>query len=309
MPLPIQQKQARAQLFAPYDVIGDSPAMHDVFRRAMKASQFQDLPVLIEGARGTPKRRVAFAIFHLDRARVKMPFFALRCADLPRVLATGGRTAADGWRDLLRVARGGTLFLDEVGDLAPEFQRILRAVARPPSANVRVLAAAERPAEELVRAGRLDAELSAWLTLFRIPLPPLRGRPEDVAAQARHVLQTARAGCARAVTDFGPGVLERLQRLPWEENTRQLEALLRRALRAKRDGAILLLEDLPAWLRGVQPDGALPEPVPHPGDCIATEMSDEVNALDLAAEEYERRLLQRLLGSDVDGGLRPDTVV
>src|SRR5207247_2576827 len=69
-----------------HDVVGDSPAMRDVFRRAIKANRFHDLPVLIEGEKGTPKRRLAAAILYLDPQRVRMPFFALGCAGLGRVL-------------------------------------------------------------------------------------------------------------------------------------------------------------------------------------------------------------------------------
>ncbi len=125
--------------------------------------------------------------------------------------------------------------------------------------------------------------------LFRIPLPSLRGRPEDIAAQARHVLHTTEAGQPRHLIDFAPGVLEALQRQPWQGNTRQLETVLRAALGWQKTHNTLLLDDLPAWVRQGDAE-APPEPVPHPGD-----WADVDPFLDLAAEEYERRLLRRVL--------------
>jgi DNA-binding NtrC family response regulator len=194
------------------------------------------------------------------------------------------------WQELLRAARGGTIFLDRLGWLDTELQHGLLEVVRRRPTEVRLIAATERPADELVDAGALDPELWSWLSLFRIPLPPLRGRPEDIAAQALHVLDTQPADGASAVTSFGPGVLERLQRLPWEGNTAQLEVVLRQALAVNHGGPTLDLDDLPPWVREVDPEGPLPEPVPHPGDWV-----DEGHALDLAAEEYERRLLRALM--------------
>jgi len=292
-----REDELRARLFTPHNLVGVSPAMRDVFRRAIKASQFRELPVLIEGAKGTPKRRLAAAVLALDPARVRMPFFALSCGDIHRLLVqrrgpVGGRAGSPAakWRDLLRAARGGAVFLDEVACLDAELQRILLDVGRQPAADVRVIAATTRPAAELVQSGALDAALAAWLGLFRIPLPSLRGRPEDITVQAWHTLDGL-----PAARDLGPGVLEALQRLPWEGNTHQLESLLRRALAMKAGGTTLLLDDLPAEVRAVRPDAPLPEPEPHPGDWVSATTAEGGHPIDAAAEEYERRLLRRVL--------------
>ena len=165
--------------------------MRDVFRRALKANRFQNLPVLIEGEKGTPKHRLAAAILYLDPARIRRPFFALSCEGLGRVLGNlpGQETAsAEQWQQLLRAAHGGTLFLDDIGVLDRELQPILLAAARRP-AELRVITATEQPFDDLVRQGVLAEELAEWLGVFRIPLPSLRGRPEDIAAQARHALR------------------------------------------------------------------------------------------------------------------------
>jgi DNA-binding NtrC family response regulator len=122
----------------------------------------------------------------------------------------------------------------------------------------------------------------------------LRGRPEDVAAQAQHLLDTCVLDDGPPVSTFGPGVLETLQRLPWQGNTLELEAVLRQALADKVSGTRLLLADLPAWVR--EAPAETPEPVPHPGDWVSAATPEGAHPLDAAAEEYERRLLRRLLG-------------
>jgi DNA-binding NtrC family response regulator len=239
-----------------------------------------------------------------------MPFFALSCPDIHRLLIerrgpVGGETGslAAKWRDLLRAARGGAVFLDEVARLDAELQHILLAVGRQRSSDVRVIAATTRPAPELVQSGALDADLCAWLGLFRIPLPSLRGRPEDIAAQAWRTVNSLPPSYPPPVSDFGPGVLEALQRLSWEGNTHQLEALLRRALAAKEGGPALLLDDLPAEVREVRLDGPLPEAAPHPGDWVGAATAEGGHPIDAAAEDYERRLLRRLLSRQQAGAV------
>jgi DNA-binding NtrC family response regulator len=292
-----EEDRTLALLFARFDLAGSSPAMRDVFRRALKASQFNDLPVLIEGERGTPKRRLVSAVLHLDPSRARVPFFALDGRDAERFLCASG---PDPWHSLLRAGRGGTVFLDRVDALDRPWQLALaEAVCRQP-AGVRLIAATERPAEELVRQGVLEPELSLCLSLFRIPLPPLRGRPDDVAAQARHVLRGAAEGSS-PVMGFEPGLLDRLTRLPWAGNTAELEGLLRSALPGAR-GRTLRLEDMPGWVREWPADAPSPHAPPHPGDC-----ADDDAATDGAAVEYERRLLQAVLSRQAGGGLvRPD---
>jgi DNA-binding NtrC family response regulator len=294
-----------AMLFARHDLAGSSPAMRDVFRRALKATQFTHLPVLIEGERGTPKRRLVSAILHLDPTRVRTPFFALDGRDIGRILGApgGGKPPAlpEPWQRLLRAGRGGTVFLDNVAALGRDWQRALaEAICLRPS-DLRLIAATERPVEDLIDEGILDEKLASWLTLFRIQLPPLRGRPEDVEAQARHALRAAAADGASAVTHFAPGVLDLLRRLPWEGNTAELEAVLR-AAGANARGPALGLDDLPVWVRQWPADASLPEPLPHTGDFADDDL--EMNA---TAVEFERRVLRALL-SHLAGeeDVRPD---
>jgi two-component system nitrogen regulation response regulator GlnG len=302
---------ALAELFSRFDLAGPSPAMQEVFRRAIIACQFNELSVLIEGENGTPKRRLALAILYLDPSRLRMPLFALSCAELRRLLANlrhGGRSEApsvtEQWQHLMRAAQGGTLFLDDIGALDPRLQQALLTVVRRPPGAVRVIAATELPAAELVKEGLLDEELSGWLGLIRIPLPPLRGRPEDVEAQARHFLNTTRADPGSPVTEFGPGVLEALRQQRWDGNTAQLEATLREALTAALGGTTLRLDHLPAWVRRARPAEPA-EPELHPGDWVADHAEGAEHPGEQAATEYEGRVLRSLLRRQECGRFSP----
>ncbi len=288
----LREDQARAGLFRPYNLVGASAAMHNVFRRAVRANRFHDLPVLIEGEAGTPRRRLASAILYLDPTAIRMPYFALDCRAMKRILSPGPQT--DRWQDLLRAASGGTLFLDHIASLDTPLQAILQRTAQRRPPEVRILAATEGALRQQVLDGVFDPDLAACLGLFRIPLPSLRGRPEDIARQAQHVLDTLQTGRYRPARPFEPGVVEALQRQPWEGNTRQLEAVLRQALGAADAGSTLRLDDLPPWLRQAT-DAISPEPSPHPGDLIETPLGEASHPWDQAIDPCDRRLLATLL--------------
>jgi DNA-binding NtrC family response regulator len=251
------EDRARSRLFARHDIAGASPAMQDVFRRAIRASQLTEVPVLIEGEAGTPKRRLASAI----------------------------------------------LALDDIGSLHPGLQSILCGVLGQQPAEFRVIAASQYPAQQLLADGALHDDLFACLAQFRIPLPPLRGRPEDIEAQTHHVLEATAGRKPSARTHLGAGVMAALRRLPWEGNTAQLEDVLRRSLAARSSAVVLSLDDLPAWVR-VDPAGPLPQPVPHPGDYLGRE-GEAACVTDREADAYERCLL-RTLPSGQDTAVVPD---
>jgi DNA-binding NtrC family response regulator len=305
--LRFEEQRSQVLLFAERGLVGDSPAMHDVFRCALKASRFSNLPVLIAGEPGTPRRLLAAAIHHLDSRRASAPLFALDCETLGPPLCVGPGTnlpaALRHWRALLRAAHGGTLFLDHIDALPPSVQHILVVALR----DHRLPAEGETPASsldvrlmagcdylpEVVPGGYLDPALRAQLELFRVSLPGLRGRPEDIAAQARHILRLSQRGRERAITDIAPDALDALQRLRWEKNTSELERTLRLALATKSRGGILTLEDFPEWVRAAR-TAELPDPVPHPADALGDELFN-TSDLEIDAMEYEARLRAEVL--------------
>jgi transcriptional regulator with GAF, ATPase, and Fis domain len=316
----LQEQEQLGGLFASCGLIAGSAAMREVFRRAVKASHFSDLPVLILGETGTGKQRLAEAIHAIDPRRCQQPFVTINCAALSKTLAEselfghtrGAFSGAGGERKgLFRAANGGTLMLDEVGELDGELQpkllRVLQERRLLPVGedyehpiDVRVIAATNRPLDEMVAQGTFREDLYQRLNVFRIRIPALRERPEDVAVQARHFLARCQADRLEKAVDFGPRVLELLQSLPWEGNTRQLENFIREALAHKEDGGPLLeIGDLPRWVfekvAGAPPAGAAPPAPAAPLERLVDQACDAGLSLSEAVEAYERRLLARVL--------------
>jgi len=209
-----------------------------------------DQPVMILGESGTGKELLAHAI-HDAGPRALRPFVAVNCAAVPRDLLEsvffghekGAFTGATCRRlGYFREAHTGTLFLDEIGDLAPELQvKLLRViedgVVRPlggeeeTRVDVRLIAATSRNLVGAMCDGRFREELYYRLSVFDLPLPPLRERPEDIPVLVEHFLQ--KHGGIRPPEKrirFSPEAIAFLQALPWRGNVRALEILVRRAL-------------------------------------------------------------------------------
>jgi two-component system response regulator AtoC len=171
--------------------------------------------------------------------------------------------------------------------------------------DVRVMAATNRPLAQLVAEGKFREDLYQRLNVFQIRVPPLRERPEDIEAQARHFLSQCQAGRNRGVTDFDPRVLEVLRLLPWEGNSRQLENLVWEVLAHKEIGTAVQMEDLPQWvLQGLM--HMLGQPV-QPG-APAQEGQGTYPAglpLNQAMDEFEKQVLETALKKN--GGNRTRT--
>lgn len=314
----LEEQEQLGEVFKGCGMQARSAAMREVFRRAIKASHFSDLPVLILGETGTGKQRLAEAIHALDPRRREKPFVTINCAALSKNLAEselfghgkGAFSGAQGERKgLFRAANGGTLMLDEIGELDPELQpKLLRVLQEhrllpvgedyETPIDVRVIAATNRPLEAMVAEGRFRDDLYQRLNVFRIDIPALRDRPDDVELQAEYFLARYQEGREARVTGFGPRVMEVLRSLRWEGNTRQLENLVRESL-AHRESAGPLMEitDLPRWVfekvAGAPAADATAPPVTL--DHMVEEAYQAHLPLTRAVEEYERRLLARVL--------------
>jgi two-component system nitrogen regulation response regulator GlnG len=223
------------------DIVGEAPAMQEVFRAIGRLAR-SNITVLINGESGTGKELVARAL-HRHSPRADRTFIALNMAAIPRDLLeselfghergafTGAQTRREG---RFEQADGGTLFLDEIGDMPAELQtRLLRVLAdgefyrvggvAPIKVDVRIIAATHQNLEELVRQGRFREDLFHRLNVIRIHLPALRERREDIPLLMRHFLVQAAAelGCEPKL--LLPSAAERLKRLDWPGNVRQLE--------------------------------------------------------------------------------------
>ena len=189
-------------------LVGEDPA----FLRALEkipSMADSDLPVLITGETGTGKEFSARAIHHLGK-RGNYSFVPVDCGAIPDNVfenemfghARGGYTDAQGdQKGLAEIADHGTLFLDEVDSLSLAVQaKMLRFLQertfKPLGANkfvtvdVHIIAATNQNLEDSVRRGRFRADLYFRLNVLRLWLPPLRERPLDIPALAKHFLQS-----------------------------------------------------------------------------------------------------------------------
>ncbi|RKG58977.1 sigma-54-dependent Fis family transcriptional regulator [Corallococcus sp. AB011P] len=223
----------------------------------------RDVTVLITGESGTGKERVAEALVRAS-PRADKPYVRFNCAALTPELAeaelfghsrgafTGAVRARPG---LFREASGGTLLLDEVGELALPLQaKLLRVLqegeVRPVGedrsfpVDVRVLAATHRDLPQRVAEGRFREDLYYRLKVVTLLVPPLRSRPEDIAALARHFLARHTERFHMPPVSLTPALLERLTAHAWPGNVRELENALESAVVLSADGT-LDLELLP----------------------------------------------------------------
>lgn len=247
------------------DIIGQSPAMQDVFRAIGRLSK-SSITVLITGESGTGKELVAKAL-HTHSPRANKPFIALNTAAIPRELLEselfghekGAFTGAYAQRKgRFEQADEGTLFLDEIGDMPAELQtRLLRVLAEgtfyrvgghtPVQVDVRIIAATHQKLEELVRKGTFREDLFHRLNVIRIHNPPLRERRDDIPLLLINFLHRAAEELQVEAKTLSPAVCEYMQSLPWPGNVRQLENTCR-WLTVMASGQEVVMEDLPAEL-------------------------------------------------------------
>jgi two-component system nitrogen regulation response regulator GlnG len=225
------------------EILGQAPAMHDVFRAIGRLSQ-SHATVLITGESGSGKEVVARAL-HRHSARAGRPFIALNTAAIPRDLLEselfgherGAFTGAQAMRrGRFEQAEGGTLFLDEIGDMPAELQtRLLRVLSdgffyrvgghQPLKADARVIAATHQNLDEQVREGRFREDLFHRLNVIRLRLPPLRERREDIPLLARHFLARSAKELGVESKRFTEEALQFVSQLQFPGNVRQLENL------------------------------------------------------------------------------------
>ncbi len=245
----------------PETLVGRSAAMHDLFKRIALAAP-AEVPVLITGESGTGKELVARAI-HRHGPRRGGPFLPVCLAALSPNLIEGEifghlkgsfTGATQDRKGLLELAGGGTVLLDEVGDIpAPLQVKLLRAIeqrevtpvgdARPRPTDIRVIAATNRPLDDLMATGQFREDLFFRLGVFQIHIPPLRERKEDIAALAEHFLSLARP---RGASNLGlsKDLLKELESRPWRGNARELRNAIEHAAIVSR-GAPIRVEHLP----------------------------------------------------------------
>jgi len=273
-------------------IIGKSPQIHEIYKTIGMLSR-NKVTVFIHGESGTGKELIARAIHHSGATGDK-PFVAVNCTALPEGLLeselfghvkgafTGAVTSKRGKFEL---AAEGTIFLDEIGDMSPglqakllrvlqekEFEKVGGETALP--MHARVIAASHRNLEQLIAEGLFREDLYYRLKIVTIEVPPLRERPEDIAALVEHFLTRLSGQLNHHVTKISPEALEALTTYHWPGNVRQLENVLINALVACK-GDVLMAEHL----------------------CLPTENLEDVRSGDHAfsLKEVEKRHILKVL--------------
>ncbi len=236
-----REEVAEERMAAAPEMLGQAPAMQDVFRAIGRLSQ-SNVTVMITGESGSGKELVARAL-HKHSPRANGPFVAINTAAIPKDLLeselfghergafTGAQTMRRG---RFEQAEGGTLFLDEIGDMPFDLQtRLLRVLSdghfyrvgghNAVKANVRVIAATHQDLEQRVKEGVFREDLFHRLNVIRLRLPALRERKEDVPMLTRHFLQQSAKQLGVEPKRIADQALTQLGGFGFPGNVRQLE--------------------------------------------------------------------------------------
>lgn len=277
------------------EFIGQSMEMRRIFEIIDKLSRV-DTPVLIRGESGTGKELVAQAL-HYNGPRKDQRFVAVNCGAIPENLIEseffghekGAFTGADSRKiGKFQFADGGTLFLDEIGDISPAMQvKLLRVLqeqkfhpvgsTREIEVNVRVVAATNRPLEEMIRQGKFREDLYYRLNILPVQLPPLRERKKDIPALAAHFVERFNQVHQKAIEGISPEAMQMLQLHNWPGNIRELENAIERAF----------VVEASSWIT--------PESLPSILQRSADEL--EVQAPPSDGSRFQLRLIQGELGA------------
>jgi PAS domain S-box-containing protein len=232
--------------------------------------------VLIEGASGTGKELIARAV-HNHSPHRGGPFVAVNCGALPDSLIEselfGYKAGAftDAKQDKpgrFALARDGTIFLDEIGDISPAVQvRLLRVLQhrvyeplgsnRPVPTNARVIAATHRNLSQLVREEKFRDDLYFRINVFKIVLPPLAERREDISLLTDHFIERFNHQKGRELKGLSRDAMAALMLHDWPGNVRELENAIEHAFILCREDFIRI-EDLPEHL--IPPGGHISMP-------------------------------------------------
>jgi two-component system response regulator AtoC len=239
-----------------------------------------DAKVLVTGESGVGKELVAREI-HARSMRANRTFVPVNCAGLPETLleselfghVKGSFTGA--YRDKpgkLETAHEGTIFLDEVGEMTLRMQGLLLRFLETGelqkvgservggSANVRVIAATNRPLGPMIAQGLFREDLFYRLNVIHLIVPPLRERREDIPEMVEYFLRRFVATNRSPVEAIAPDAMTALTEYAWPGNVRELENVIERVVVVGR-GAIVGVDDLPIAVRATAPKAAPAAPV------------------------------------------------
>jgi two-component system NtrC family response regulator len=310
-------------------IVGQSPQMQACLDQVAQAAA-SEADVLINGETGTGKEVFALAI-HENSPRARGNFVVVDCAALPETLVEsvlfghekGAFTGASHSREgLIRQADGGTLFLDEVGELPMSIQktflrvlqeRRFRSVGghREAQSDFRLVAATNQDIDAMVRQSKFREDLLFRLQGFKIELPALRDRRDDIKHLAVHYVSELCERYRMPTKGFSPDFTDELLRYDWPGNVRELIQALEKAIATAQDDPVLFPTHLPTHIRVRVKRAAVGETKPQPQEASAASQAAEPDLamLDLdslpplkkvraeAVAKVERQYLQKLMGS------------
>ena len=268
--LVLEQHELKRRLDEQYglgNLIGKSRQMVNVYAAVRQIAPTK-ATVLIQGETGTGKDLAALAI-HNSSPRRDEAFVKLNCASIPEALVeselfghvegvfTGATRLREGRFEL---ADGGTLFLDEVGELTSALQsKLLRVLehqqferlgdSRTITVDVRLIAATNRPLDDMVEAGAFRSDLYYRLRVVTIDLPSLRRRREDIPLLAFHFLAEACKDYGKDVDGITRHAMDQLMRYDWPGNVRELKNIIEGMVIMARGGRPLDAGDVPDHVR------------------------------------------------------------
>lgn len=272
------------------DILGTCSSMEKAIKVARHVGGMV-YNVLLIGESGTGKELFAQAIHNQNRP--DGPFVAINCASMPRNLIeselfgyeAGAFTGAErkGRPGKFELANGGTLFLDEIGDMPIEIQPVLLRVLedkrvmrlgsdRYIPVDFRIVAATNKDLYKMVREKSFREDLYFRLSIFKIAIPPLRERGEDIFLLAQYFIEDICKKMKYQVPELSPAVYKKIREYDWPGNVRQLENAMVYAVNMAQDG-IIKLNNLPDEL-------------------FYNSLTDKVNQNLLSLSELEKRSIQ-----------------
>ncbi|MFZ4403675.1 MAG: sigma-54-dependent transcriptional regulator [Pseudobdellovibrionaceae bacterium] len=246
-------------------IIGNTQQMQKVFNIIQRLAKV-DTPVLVRGASGTGKELVAKAI-HFNSARKDEKFVAINCSAIPENLfeselfghEKGSFTGADQRKiGKFQYAEGGTLFLDEMGDMPALMQvkllRVLQEKTFTPvgsnrefTTNVRIIAATNRPLEEMIKKGTFREDLFYRLNVVPIFLPQLSERLQDLDHLVTIFIKKFNQVHNKKIIGIARDAMACLKKHNWPGNIRELENVIEHSFVLENTN-LLHLHSLPEYI-------------------------------------------------------------
>lgn len=243
------EERARGSRYSPNAFLGHSSAARDVREMLVRLARVPFSALLLTGETGTGKGLVARIVHHAG-PRSAGPLVEINCAALPRELMeaelfgheVGAFTGAKGRRrGLIEQANGGTLFFDELGELELDLQaKLLKVIEdrrvrrvggdRELEVDVQIIAATNRDLETRIAQGEFRADLYHRLAVFRLEVPPLRERKEDLQDLLPAFIEEFNVRSGQRVETVSPSVMRRLSDYVWPGNVRELRNLVERCV-------------------------------------------------------------------------------